>query len=183
MASVAVSPNGAGIQVGGTAQFTATPRDASGDALTGRTVTWTSSNPAVATVSATGRVTAVSAGSTSIRATSENVVGQASVTVTPATAPAASGVASIRITPASLTLEVGDRERLTVQALDAQGRAINGGTPDGGNGNSASWSSSNVLVATVLGNGNVVALLPGRATITVSYRGRSTTAAVEVRSR
>src|SRR6266513_1521652 len=50
VASVTVSPATASRQVGQTVQLTATPRDASGTALTGRVVTWASSNPAIATV-------------------------------------------------------------------------------------------------------------------------------------
>src|SRR3989441_1740364 len=52
--SVTVSPAAPSVLVGATAQLTATPKDANGNPLTGRTVTWASSAPAVATVSSTG---------------------------------------------------------------------------------------------------------------------------------
>jgi hypothetical protein len=51
--------------------LSATLRDAGGHVLTGRPVTWTSSDPAKATVDAAGLVTAVAVGSTTIQATSE----------------------------------------------------------------------------------------------------------------
>src|SRR3989441_524901 len=62
VASVTVSPPAATVAVGQTVQLTATPKDASGNPLTGRTITWASSNAALATVSATGLVTGVAAG-------------------------------------------------------------------------------------------------------------------------
>src|SRR5256885_1782055 len=82
VASVAVSPATASVQVGGTVQLTATPKDSTGSALSGRTVTWASGNAAVATVSGSGLVSAVAAGSATITATSEGKSGTASVTVT-----------------------------------------------------------------------------------------------------
>src|SRR5207249_1091730 len=50
VASVTVSPSTASVPVGQTVQLTATPKDASGNPLSGRTVSWGSSNTAVATV-------------------------------------------------------------------------------------------------------------------------------------
>ena len=63
-------------------QLTATPRDANGNALTGRIVTWGSTNTAVATVNGSGLVTGVAAGSATITATSETKSGTAALTVT-----------------------------------------------------------------------------------------------------
>src|SRR5205807_1690391 len=85
VASVSVSPASASVQVGNTVQLTAAPKDANGNPLSGRTVTWSSSNPSVATVDGTGLVTSVVAGSATITATSEGKSGTASVTVTPVT--------------------------------------------------------------------------------------------------
>src|SRR6266550_229553 len=82
VATVTVSPASAGEQVGQTVQLTATPRDAAGNPLAGRTVTWATSNAAVDTVSATGLVTGILAGSTTITATSEGQSGTAAITVT-----------------------------------------------------------------------------------------------------
>src|SRR6266571_6584180 len=58
-APVAVSPTSASLLVGQTQQLSATPKDANGNPLTGRTVSWSSGNTAVATVSASGLVTGV----------------------------------------------------------------------------------------------------------------------------
>jgi len=83
VASVSVTPSSATVPVGSTLQLTATPKDATGSPLTGRTVTWASSNTSVATVSATGLVTGQVAGTAIITATSEGQSGTAAITVTP----------------------------------------------------------------------------------------------------
>jgi hypothetical protein len=62
VADVQVTPGTASLMPGSTQQLTATVRDSSGAALSGRAVTWSTSNPAIATVSATGLVTAVAVG-------------------------------------------------------------------------------------------------------------------------
>jgi len=67
-----------------TAQATATVRDASGNVLGGQTIAWTSSNTSVATVSTSGLVTAVAAGSATITATTGGKSGSAALTVTAA---------------------------------------------------------------------------------------------------
>jgi len=79
---VDVTPVSASISVGGTVQLTATPRDSSGNPLSGRTVSWSSSDSSIATVDQSGLVTAVAADSATISATSEGISGTAVVTVT-----------------------------------------------------------------------------------------------------
>src|SRR5207253_182037 len=75
VASVSVTLGASSLAPGQTTQTTAVASDANGTVLTGRPVTWTSLSPAVATVSASGVVTAVSAGSASIQATVETKTG------------------------------------------------------------------------------------------------------------
>ena len=86
VASVDVAPNTRTLSTGATLTFTATPRDAAGNAIAGRTVTWSSTNGAVASVSAAGVASALAVGSTTIRATVNGIAGDAALTVT---APAA----------------------------------------------------------------------------------------------
>jgi uncharacterized protein YjdB len=62
--------------------LTATLRDQSGAVLTNRSIVWTSSNPAIAEVTYSGRVVGVAAGSATITATSEGRTGRSTVTVT-----------------------------------------------------------------------------------------------------
>jgi len=70
---VTVTLDSSTLQINETAQATAVMLDGDRQVLTGRTVTWGSSNPAVASISATGRVTAIRPGTTSISASSEGV--------------------------------------------------------------------------------------------------------------
>jgi uncharacterized protein YjdB len=87
VASVTVAPSSASVGVGTATQLAATPRDALGNALSGRVITWTSGNTAVATVNTTGRVTGVALGTVTITATSEGQSGTAEITVTAAPPP------------------------------------------------------------------------------------------------
>lgn len=82
VASVSVTPATVTLAtLGATQQLTATPKDASGSALSGRTVTWTTSSAAIATVSTTGLVTAIANGVATITATCEGVAGTMTTTV------------------------------------------------------------------------------------------------------
>ena len=76
--NVTVTPSSASIVVNGTVQLTA----AASPAKSASTFTWSTSNSAVATVSATGLVTGVAGGTATIGATAGNVTGTATVTVT-----------------------------------------------------------------------------------------------------
>jgi hypothetical protein len=79
--SIQVSPPSATLVVGNSLALTATLADARGNAITApRPLTWSSAAPAIATVSATGVVTGVTAGSARIRATSDTVVGFSDLT-------------------------------------------------------------------------------------------------------
>jgi hypothetical protein len=91
VASVTVAPNPASVQAGATVQLTATPKDANGNPLSGRAISWSTSATAVATVSASGLVSGVAAGSATITATSEGKSGTSAVTVTSAAPPPPSG--------------------------------------------------------------------------------------------
>lgn len=85
VASVEVSPDSVSLAVGGSQAFTATPLDAAGQPLSGRAAaTWASSDPSVATISASGVVQAQKAGAATITATIEGHSGTARVVVTPA---------------------------------------------------------------------------------------------------
>jgi uncharacterized protein YjdB len=126
VASVSVSPSSLTLDVGGSQQFSATPRDADGDPLD-RAVSWSSSAPAVASVSSTGLVQALSAGSATITATSEGKSGQASLTVraveppsVPTTIEKVSGDGQV----GRRRRELGDR--LVVRVLDQHGQPMAG---------------------------------------------------------
>jgi hypothetical protein len=86
VAAVTVSPPEDSAAPGQSLQLTATTLDAAGNSLTDRTLTWSSTETAVATVSGSGLVAALTAGTAIIVATSEGRSGAAVVTVTGALA-------------------------------------------------------------------------------------------------
>src|SRR5437870_4799454 len=135
VASVTVSPATASVAVGQTLQLTATPKDSTGTALTGRSVTWVSSNPGVATVSSNGLVTSGAVGTATITATSEGKAGSAAVTVTPVP------VASVAVAPATASLTVGQTAQLTATPKDSAGGTLAGRT--------VTWRSGDTTGATV----------------------------------
>lgn len=166
VASVTVDPATVSLTTGATQQITATPRDAQGNPLADRAVTWESQNPAVATVSPAGLITAVAPGNTTVTATSEGKVGTVTVTVT---APA---VGSISVSPGSATVFVAATTPLTATVRDVNDLVIQGTT--------VLWSSDQPQTASVSQSGVVTGLAPGAVTITASSGGKAGTAAITV---
>src|SRR5579859_5358003 len=66
--SIVISPTSSSISPGKTQQFMAVSKDSSGNTISGASLTWTSSNTAVATVNSNGLATAKIDGTTSITA-------------------------------------------------------------------------------------------------------------------
>jgi uncharacterized protein YjdB len=166
VASIHVSPGNKALFVEESFQFTAETRDASGNVLTGRPVTWSSNNEGVATVSAIGLVTALSPGGAIITATAEGKSAPASVTV------AAIPVASVDVQPTTQTLVEGQTAQLQAQPLDAGGNPLVGRV--------ILWSTTDAAVATVTSAGLVTAHAPGNAVIRATCEGKSGTTDVTV---
>ena len=166
VASVTVTPATASVDEGKTVQLTATPRDANGNALSGRTVTWATSAASVATVSSSGLVTGVAAGSATTTATSEGQSGTAAITVTHVP------VASVSVSPATGSIQVGQTLQLTASPKNANGNPLSGRT--------VTWTSSDSAVATVNGSGLVTGRAVGSVTITATSEGKSGSAAITV---
>ncbi|MBI4502691.1 MAG: Ig-like domain-containing protein [Gemmatimonadetes bacterium] len=166
VATVVVAPTPDTLFVGGTVQLTATTRDANNAVLTGRVVTWSSSDAAVATVSASGLVTAVAAGTATITATSEGKSGTASILVLPIPA----GVA---VSPGYANLATGATVALTGAVLDNTGSPI---TPLA----VGTWVSRSPSVASVNATGTVTGAGVGTAVIVASAFGFGDSALVTV---
>ena len=169
VASVAVALSSASITVGQTTNATATLRDASGNTLSGRAISWSSSNAGIASVNSSGVVTAVSAGSANVVATSEGQTGSAALTVT---APPPAPVASVTVSPASPSVQVGLTVQLSAVTRDANGNILTG--------RAVTWSSGNTAIATVSGSGLVTTLVVGNANITATSGVASGTASLTV---
>lgn len=148
VASVGISPPTASVGVGTTLQLNTTLRDAANNVLTDRTVTWTSSNSAIASVgTSTGIVTGVAAGGpVTITATSEGMSGTAQITVTAA-------VNTVTVTPATNNLQINGTVQLTATLRDVNNNILTDRV--------VTWSSGNQAIATVSSTGLVTALTSG----------------------
>lgn len=154
-ATVTVTIGATTLAVGATSQAVATVKDEHGATLVGRTIAWRSSSETVAQVSATGLVTAVSPGTATIVArTNDDRSG--SIVVTVAQAPAA----ALRLTIPAETLAVGRTMQASAVALDANGNELHG--------RRLTWSSANAAVARVSDGGLITALAAGTAIISAS---------------
>lgn len=120
---------------------------------TDKNVNWTSSNNAVATVDNTGKITAVSAGSATITAQSEDGNYTATCTVT---------VTSSKINVSSISLNK-TTDTLNVGISDALSATI---SPSNATDKNISWTSSNSAVATVDSTGKITGVNAGSATVT-----------------
>ena len=90
--TVEVDPDEAGLIVGDTVTLSATARDANGDILLGRPVTWASNRDDVATVDGNGRVEAKGAGSAQVTATVGGVTATSVIQVASGAAPAITAI-------------------------------------------------------------------------------------------
>ena len=139
-----------------TVQLTAEVRDQNGNVMVGATVSWASSAATVATVSASGLVTAAGNGAATINATAGSASGSVAVTV-------AQSVSAVVVTPAVDTLLAGDTLRLAAEARDANGHAVAG--------QDISWASSDTAVAAVDDAGLVTGIGAGAAEVTATASG------------
>ena len=152
--------------LGATVQLSAEVRDQNATVMAGATVIWTSSAISVATVDASGLVTAAGNGTATITASAGSASGSAVVTVM-------QSVASVVVSPSTDELTaLGETVQLTAEAFDGNGHAVTGAE--------FSWESSDAAVATVDGSGLVTGVAEGVAMITASSGGTTQSAAVTV---
>lgn len=137
------------------------------DYATNKTINWASSNPSVASVDSTGFVTALSAGTATITATTTDGSNlSASCEVTVSIIP----VSSLSLNKTSLTIDIDDTYQLSATI-----------TPSNATYKTLSWSSSNPAVATVSSSGLVTPVAPGATTITATTTdGTNLSASCEV---
>src|SRR5207244_240884 len=167
VAAVTVTPASVSVLQGQTVQLTATPRDANGNPLTGRVITWQSSDNTIATVNGSGLVTGAGPGGpVTMTATSEGQSGTATVTVSLAP------VAAVTVSPSAANIAITGTVQLTATPRDANGNPLTG--------RAISWSSSNNNIATVNGSGLVTGVTAGSVTITATSEGQSGTASITV---
>jgi trimeric autotransporter adhesin len=154
--SILVTPAPVTLRRGNVRQFTATPRNATGTAITGLNIVWQSSNSAIASVSPTGEVTAVAPGNVVIAASVNQVSGSSQVTVTEIP------IGSISLSPLTKGIQVNETFIPDVTLRDTASNAISS------LGRSLNWTSSNELNATVSSAGVVTGRRAGTARITAA---------------
>ena len=157
---VTLTPDKATLNVGETQELTAVVAPSN---ATNKTVTWASSDPAVATVK-DGVVTAVGKGTATITVTTEDGNHTAACTIT-----VKLPVSKVTLNETSTALVVGSTKQLiaTVEPANADDSTV-------------TWKSGDTNVATVDQNGNVTAVGVGSTTITATAGGKSATCTVIV---
>ena len=153
LVSIAVTPVAPTRAVGQTLDFVATGTMSDGaTAVITSMVTWTSTTPAIATVSdvagTKGRATMVAAGNTTIRATLGMVANQTTLTVAPPV------LVSIAVAPAAVAVPLGRPQQFTATGTMSDGMMVNLTT-------TAMWTTVNPAIATI----SNVAGSQGRATM------------------
>lgn len=177
-ASLVLARASANVGAGDTIVLQATVRDATGRLLDHPSVTWTSSDVAVATVAADSTrsaglafatVTGASTGTVAVAASSGTASDTASVTVTTPLP-----VASVTVTPASVMLVVNGATQLSATLRDANGKVLAG--------RAVSWTTDNAAVATVDPDGVVTGVGNGSAAVIATSEGVTDTSAIAVTS-
>ncbi len=167
--AITVSPSTLSLTPGEDASLNAkfTPQN-----TTLQTVTWSSNNTNVASVTSTGLIRAISVGTATITATAKDkqtTKGTATIIVSQTVSGDDStqdpAVISVSISPSSITLNLAGVKTST---LTASVTVINGANE------SVTWSSNNNSVATIASNGVVTGVSAGTATITATSTFDST---------
>lgn len=176
LVSLEVDPVDATIPAGSTQQYQAIAHFSDGTTQNvSNAATWVSTNTAVAGISnagpTRGRATAISAGTTTIKATYSGVTGSTTLTVSTAT------VVSISITPSSTSLPAGVTYQYSAQAIYSDGTSKDVT-------NTATWVSSNAAVVDVSNafgtRGQAKTLSSGTATVSATFSGVTGNASVTV---
>ena len=165
---ITIDKTTATVEEGATVTLTATVTP---DTATDKTVTWSTSNEAIATVSG-GVVTGVKAGEVTITAKAGDKSATCTVTVTAATTePEVVPVTGVTLSQTAVTLDIDQSITLTATVA-----------PENATNKAVTWASDKTDVATVDANGKVTAVAAGTANITVTTAdgGKTATCAVTV---
>ncbi|MEP6729238.1 MAG: Ig-like domain-containing protein [bacterium] len=168
LAKLTIATTATNIPIGVTTQLNAVLVD-SLNAPVALPATWTSATPSVATVSATGLVTGIAAGSSLMTVTSGGLT--ASVTIAVAS-PLQPPVATVTVTVPNVVVQPTQGMQATAVTKDANGVVLTGRV--------INWSSSNNGVASITPNGFINPIGAGTTTITVVSEGKTATVTITV---
>jgi uncharacterized protein YjdB len=157
VSAVNITGGGVTIRQEGAVALTATVI-AGGVPAVGRTVTWSTSNAAVATVSSSGVVAGLTNGTATITATSEGVSGTTQITVFGS--PVIATVTITPVAPSTTFYAVGQTGTFTTTSRAGSGTEIGGTTPV--------WSSSAETVATITQGGVITVVGAGKTTLSAT---------------
>lgn len=166
LAVVRVSLETDSIPVGQSSTVRAAGLGRKGEAVSIGTPVWSTTSGAVATVNASGVVSAVAPGQTMVIASINGVQGQAPLTVVRVP------IARVAISPVSVRMVQGASMQLTATALNFNGHALPGRT--------VGWTSADASRATVTSSGLVTAIVPGVTTVVATGEGVSASAVVTI---
>jgi len=166
LSTISVSPISTNLKIGENQQLSATGTysDSSTDELTDK-VTWSSSNTAIASVSATGLVTSIAAGSVTISATYDGAEGSTTGEMI--------DLVDLSISPSILTIA-----KDSTQQLIATGRYSDNSTED--LSRSVLWASTDSSVATIANTGLLTSLAAGTSEVNASLDGVSSTVTITI---
>ncbi len=162
---VLVSGSAAPLTIGQTTQLTVKVRSTTDSLLTDRPLTWASSVGSVASVSSTGLVTALAAGTTVVSVTCGGVVGQFTVNVIEA-------VGLLELVPSTFTMLVGANQQIVATTRATNGTLLTGRT--------VTWTSLAPSTASVSTGGLVTGVSAGSTLVTATSEGISAVASVTV---
>lgn len=163
VASVEITPGTLQLPVQSSRALSATVRAQSGRELTGRLLSWTSSDSTIVRVDVNGNATALRVGTAVVTAALEGKQGQSTIEVV--TPSQANPVASVQVVGQVADLEPGESRWLGVELRSASGAVLYD--------REVTWSSSDSTVVRVLPGGRVTGVKGGTATITATSEGKS----------
>ncbi|MEO0662129.1 MAG: Ig-like domain-containing protein, partial [Planctomycetota bacterium] len=152
-----------------TETLSAAVTDAAGNTVAGATVTWTTSDPSVAEIDATGVVTTLAPGTTTIRGTFGDAFDEVTYSVSTPVAD------SVTLTAGTTALAAGTSLALVATARDSSSNPLDGFD--------FAWTSSDETIATVDAAGVVRGVLAGgpvTITATEQFSGQSANVAITV---
>jgi uncharacterized protein YjdB len=167
--AISVSPDDMTLPIGVGEQYTASAIYSDGsvqDLVSG--VTWSTSDPTIASVDGNGLATTVAAGTATITATVGSFTDSSTITVV------AAHLLSITVSPATVSMAPGTQQQFTATGIfdDGSTQVLT----------SVQWSSSATSVMSIDGNGLGQAVAAGSSTVTATSGAVSGTSSITVTS-